>query len=105
MLTVSESAQRELDAYFADKEKSPIRVFLSPGGCGGPCLALALDGPTDKDSVFEEKGITFSVDNELLEQTGAIAIDLGPMGFSVSSANPIDGGGSGCGGCCGGCGS
>ena len=106
MLTLSDSAQSELDAYFADKEKSTLRVFLSPGGCSGPRLALALDEPTDKDSVFEEKGFTFSVENSLLEQTGAIAIDLTAMGFSVESANPMgSGGGGGCAGCGGGCGS
>ena len=103
MITVSESAHNELDAYFADKEKSPIRIFLAPGGCSGPRLSLALDEPTDKDSVFEDNGLTFSVENSLLEQTGAIEIDLTAMGFSVQSANPLNGGG--CSGCGGGCGS
>lgn len=103
MLTVSESAHRELEAYFVDKEKSPIRVFLAPGGCSGPRLALALDGPTDKDRVFEENGMTFSIDSSLLDQTGPITIDLTSMGFSVDSANPV-GGGGGCASCSG-CGS
>jgi len=32
MVTLSETAKKQLDSYFADKEKSPIRVYLSSGG-------------------------------------------------------------------------
>lgn len=32
MLTMTERAYNELAAYFADKEKSPIRIYLAPGG-------------------------------------------------------------------------
>ena len=32
MLTVSEEARKELEAYFDGKEKKTIRVFLAPGG-------------------------------------------------------------------------
>lgn len=32
MLEVSENALKELDTYFANKEKSPIRIYLAPGG-------------------------------------------------------------------------
>ena len=32
MLQVSENAKKELDAYFADKEKTPVRIYLAPGG-------------------------------------------------------------------------
>lgn len=32
MFTLSESAYKELEAYFADKEKTPIRIYLAPGG-------------------------------------------------------------------------
>ncbi len=32
MFEVTESAGKELAAYFEDKEKSPIRVYLAPGG-------------------------------------------------------------------------
>ena len=102
MLHVTESARRELDAYFADKEKSPIRVYLASGGCSGPRLALALDESNDADTVFDENGLTFSVNNTLLAQTGDITVDLTDFGFAVDSANPVNTGG-GCGGGCGGC--
>lgn len=32
MVTVTDSARKELESFFTDKEKSPIRVFLAPGG-------------------------------------------------------------------------
>lgn len=32
MFTVTEAAKTQLDAYFADKEKNPIRIYLSSGG-------------------------------------------------------------------------
>lgn len=32
MITITESARKELEAYFADKDKGTIRVYLAPGG-------------------------------------------------------------------------
>ena len=32
MITVSETARKELESYFADKEKTPIRIYLAAGG-------------------------------------------------------------------------
>lgn len=32
MITITESACKELEAYFADKDKGTIRVYLAPGG-------------------------------------------------------------------------
>ncbi len=32
MINVTESAQKQLEGYFADKESSPIRVYLASGG-------------------------------------------------------------------------
>lgn len=106
MVTISDGAVKELDDFFADKETSPIRVYLAPGGCSGPRLALALDKPGDDDTVEDLGAYTFCINKELFAQTGDISIDLSYMGFSVDSANPI-GGGGGCSGCgsAAGCGS
>ena len=105
MITVSETAVKELNDFFSDKEMSPIRVYLAPGGCSGPHLALALDTPGDADEVFDASGYTFCIGKDIFEQTGDISIDVTYMGFAVESANPISGGG-GCSGCAsgGGCG-
>lgn len=32
MVEISEAARNQLENYFADKEKAPIRVYLSQGG-------------------------------------------------------------------------
>jgi Fe-S cluster assembly iron-binding protein IscA len=64
MVQVSDSARTELDAFFADKPKSGIRIYLAPGGCSGPRLALALDEATENDKSFEANGYTFCLDTE-----------------------------------------
>ncbi len=32
MVELTESARAQLDGYFADKDKTPIRIYLSSGG-------------------------------------------------------------------------
>ncbi len=105
MFTVTENARLELDAFFADKEKSPIRLYLAPGGCSGPRLSLALDEVRDDDVSKEEAGYTFCVDKTLWNTIEGATIDVGPLGFSVTPVKPLPnmGGCSGCGGGCAGC--
>ena len=98
MLTLSESAVKELKEFFTDREMSPIRIYLAPGGCGGPRLALALDAPGADDEVVELDGFTFCINSDLFTQTGEVSVDVTHMGFAVDSANPM-GGGGGCRGC------
>jgi Fe-S cluster assembly iron-binding protein IscA len=70
---------------------------------------LALDEPKDSDKVFEEGGLKFLVEAGLLEKCGAVKVDFMEAGyrsgFSITSANPLGGGGScssgSCGGSCG----
>lgn len=106
MLTLSATAREELDAFFADKDKSPIRVYLAPGGCSGPRLNLALDNPGEEDAVIEDNGYTFCIHNTLYKDAKNITIDFSDMGFSIKSELQLDGGGcspSACSGCSGGC--
>ncbi|SDF68900.1 IscA/HesB family protein [Desulfovibrio legallii] len=104
MLSLSESARKELEAFFADKEKSPIRIYLAPGGCGGPHLGLALDAVADDDQSEEQGGFTFCIHKDLLAQVEGVAIDLTYAGFSVEPQKPLPNAGGGCSGCSGGCG-
>ena len=104
MLELTESAQKELAAYFDGKEKSDIRIYLAAGGCSGPRLALALDSATDEDQSDEQGGFTFCINKDLLAQVEGVKIDLTPMGFMVEPNVPLpqsDGGCSDCGGGCG----
>lgn len=102
MFAVTESATRELDAFFEQKDKSPIRVYLAPGGCSGPRLALALDEPGKEDTVFDEKGFAFCVNSELYAAAKNITVDFSDMGFSVESELQLGGGGCSP-SCCSGC--
>src|SRR5690554_1664107 len=105
MVNISANALEELNTFFADKEKSPIRVFLAPGGCSGPRMALALDEPNENDEVMEQEGFKFIVEKDLYEKAKPISIDISAMGFTVDSALPLGGGdcstSCGSGGCCG----
>lgn len=105
MLELTESAKKELTAFFDGKEKSPIRIYLAPGGCSGPRLALALDAANDGDMSEEQSGFTFCINKELLAQVEGVKIDLTHMGFVVEPTVPLPQAGGGCSGCSGGCGS
>ena len=97
MIVLSENARKELEAYFADKERQTIRVYLAPGGCSGPRLVLALDEPGDEDARFEQDGFAFCINNELLQQVKGISIDLSYLGFTVTPEVPLpSSGGSSC---------
>jgi Fe-S cluster assembly iron-binding protein IscA len=106
MIEVTDNARKELDAYFADKEKSPIRIYLAMGGCSGPRLGLALDEPGAGDEQYPWNGYTFVMAKELAQDASFVKIDMTGMGFAVSSDLPLpEGGGCGCGsGSSGGCG-
>ena len=107
MVSLTDSARAELDNYFADKQKTPIRVYLNKGGCCGPSLTLALDEARDNDDVFDLNGYTFVVDKELMAEASPITVDMTDYGFAVGSSLQLGGGSCGSGGGCGsgGCGS
>ena len=103
MITVSEEARLELEAYFADKEKTPIRIYLAPGGCSGPRLGLALDEPNEDDFSVIDHGITYCINKELLAIVEGVSIQLTPMGFLPIPKVPLPESGGGCSSCGGGC--
>ncbi len=101
MLDVSDLANEKLIEYMESNNiSSSLRVALMQGGCSGPALGLALDDVKETDESFVKKDLTFLVEKGLLEQCGTISVDYvdsGPRsGFSISSANPLPGAGSGC---------
>ena len=103
MISLTEEARKELEAYFEGKEKTPIRVYLAPGGCSGPRLALALDEPGEDDETSEDNGLTLCINKELAEKVGAVTVGMTHMGFVVESEIPLPSGGNGggCSSCCG----
>ena len=109
MLEVTELATQNLKSYMEENNiDSALRVAIMGGGWAGPSLGLALDEPKDNDAKYEQDGLTFVVDNGLLTTCGSIKIDFVDAGmrsgFSISSTNPIGGGGcssASCGSSCG----
>lgn len=99
MVTVTQPAKSQLDAYFSENQKAPIRIFLTSSSCSGPRLTLALDEPKDSDDVFDVDGYSFVVDKELLEQAKPLAVNFSAAGFTVDSSLELPTGG-GCGGGC-----
>jgi len=97
MFELTESAKNQLERYFANQEKSPIRVYLA-AGWGGPRLALALDEQKENDNVYEVKGFQFLVDKSLMETAAPIEVDLNESGFIIKSSLKLDPTG-GCGSC------
>ena len=89
MISLTEEARKELEAYFEGKEKTPIRVYLAPGGCSGPRLALALDEPGEDDETSEDNGLTLCINKELAEKVGAVTVGMTHMGFVVESEIPL----------------
>jgi len=58
---------------------------------------LALDEPKESDAKYEQDGLTFLVDNNLLDTCGSIKVDFVDAGmrsgFSISSTKPLGDGG------------
>ena len=110
MFEVTESATQNLKSYMEQNSiESALRVALMSGGWSGPSLGLALDEPKETDAKYEQDGLTFLVDNNLLDTCGSIKIDFVDAGmrsgFSISSDKPLGGGGCNSGASCGsGCG-
>ena len=101
--SITDTAADKLKDYLTQNNiDSPLRVALMQGGCSGAALSLALDEQKDKDEVFEKNDLTFLIEKGLLDLCGSVNVeyvDAGPRsGFSISSANPV--GGGGCGGSC-----
>lgn len=105
MLTITDSARAELEAFFADKSREDIRIYLIHGGCGGPRLALALDAAREDDRTFKQSGFSFCINGELLEKVEAVTVDLNGQGFAVQPQIPLaPADDSACSCCSGGCG-
>ncbi len=89
MIHLTEIAIKEFGAYFAVNPKTSIRLFMVPGCCTGPSLAMTQDGPNDKDKVFEVEDLSFCIEASLLEQVRSVTIDVNEMGFQVIPEVPL----------------
>ncbi|PIE59341.1 MAG: hypothetical protein CSA32_04600 [Desulfobulbus propionicus] len=64
---------------------------------------MALDEPKEDDKTFEKDTLQFLVENSLMTTCGSIKVDFIEAGyrsgFSITSANPVGGGGCSTGSC------
>ncbi len=62
---------------------------------------MALDGPKDDDTTFDDRGLTFVINSMLLEQAKPVNIDYvtTPMGAGFQISSNLASGGS-CGSSC-----
>ena len=109
MFEVTESATQNLKSYMEQNNiESALRIAIMSGGWSGPSLGLALDEPKENDEKYEQDGLTFLVDNNLIDTCGTIKVDFIDAGmrsgFSISSEKPLSGGGCSSGECGSGCG-
>jgi Fe-S cluster assembly iron-binding protein IscA len=112
MIEVTEKAQAMFSEYMEKNSlASPIRIYLSQGGCCGTSLALALDELKDGDEQFETGGQTYLIEKDLAATVGHVMVDFveqdGQAGFTVASERAVHTEHSGCAseqsGCGGGC--
>ncbi|MBF0201063.1 MAG: IscA/HesB family protein [Desulfamplus sp.] len=96
MITVTQPAQEQVKAYFADKDIQPVRIFLTQG-CGGAQLAMALDEKRESDAVFEFSCVEYIMDNSLLDEAKPVEVGYSGAGFHLSSNLDLSSGCSSCG--------
>ena len=99
MLEVTETATKQLEEFFKDKEIPGIRIFMNEGGWGGPSLAMALDEPSENDDIFNIDNFKYIINKDFMEKAKPLKVDYSTLGFKISSS--MDLGGGGCGGGCG----
>lgn len=107
MIKVSETASQNIKAFLAERNlDSALRIIAQAGGCcGGPSLRLVLDEAKEGDEKCVVDGLTYLIGSDLAAESGEVSIDYldngYQQGFVLSSANPLAGGGGGCGSSCG----
>lgn len=70
MITVTEKASEKIKSIISesqDTSKSYLRVSVKGGGCSGLSYDLSFDSEaSEKDTIYEDKGIKILVDNKSL---------------------------------------
>lgn len=94
MITVTESAVRQIKALIVDQNQpdSHLRIGVQGGGCSGLEYFLALDDQIlEDDQVYETFGIKVLVDSESLPHLDGSTLDfsndLNNSGFTFHNPN------------------
>lgn len=103
MIEVSKEATRAMHAYLKDSDRLPVRIFLKVGGCGIHSFGVVQEEALPDDEIFEVDGVTYVIEQHLLQQYGPIQVKSDGFSFRISGNGihpPV-----GCGTCGYGCGS
>ena len=95
MIEVTEAAAREIQRIVKEKhppEKGGLRLFVKGGGCSGFSYGMDIvEGPDEKDKVFEIHGVRIIVDPKsylfLNGMTMSYAESLMTQGFVFKNPN------------------
>jgi iron-sulfur cluster assembly accessory protein len=95
MITVTESAVKQLQALLADvpgsaaKGSKGLRLFVETGGCCGLQYGMALDHDKEGDEIIELEGVRMLIDSFSLRQLRGSTIDFSDdrEGFSIRNPN------------------
>jgi iron-sulfur cluster assembly protein len=102
VIEVTPRAERLLEEYLTDREKSPIRLFVTLGGCGIRSFGLAMEKRKKSDVLIEVNGFSFVIHRKLLENVKPIKVDADRVFFRISGRGiPVHDGCGSCGYMCG----
>ena len=84
MFEVSTAATQALAVYLKEQGtiESPVRITPMDGNCAGPHLRLRIGTVKEADRIFHCDGITFVINQELLEECGVIRMEYQEQGNS-----------------------
>ena len=94
MLEITEKASEMIKDFLKGREPvPPIRIMLTPGGCSGPSLGMALDALQENDQEFDDRGVKFVIETALYEKSKPIMVDYVTSemgsGFNITSSLPV----------------
>ncbi|MGA7396941.1 MAG: iron-sulfur cluster insertion protein ErpA [Solirubrobacterales bacterium] len=95
-ITLTEIAAEKIAELIGDTtegEEQALRVAVRGGGCSGFQYALAFDGKTEDDHVFEDRGVAVIVDKTSMQFVFGSEVDyvegLTGAGFQVNNPNVV----------------
>lgn len=89
MIILTDKAKQEFTDFLEGRGDTTVRIHLVYGGCGGMKLSLAFEEAQEDEISMKIDGITFAIDQALVELAGEIYIDHEGYGFSLDSKHPV----------------
>jgi iron-sulfur cluster assembly protein len=92
MVTLTDNAVEMLKEMIQGRDtENALRIYVKPGGCSGFSYGMALDTQSDKDLVYDVRGLKVLVDSESLDLVDGSEVDyvddLTGQGFRILNPN------------------